>query len=139
MKLASAVGELVGLDAEYQQLRLIKSEEEIARLEVAARLSDQAVAALVAQVEVGMDERQLAAIVESSYLSEGATNHIHYFAVTSMSDPDKCVPSQFQSTRKLKSGDILFCEISAAYWGYAAQVLRTFTIAADPTPLSVRR
>ncbi|HJU81146.1 MAG TPA: M24 family metallopeptidase [Acidimicrobiia bacterium] len=137
LKLASAVGELVGLDAEYQQLRLIKSEEEIARLEVAARLSDQAVAALVAQVEVGMDERQLAAIVESAYLSEGATNHIHYFAVTSMSDPDKCVPSQFQSTRKLQSGDILFCEISAAYWGYAAQVLRTFTIAADPTPLFV--
>jgi Xaa-Pro aminopeptidase len=45
------------------------------------------------------------------------------------------VPSQFQSTRRLQAGDILFCEISAAYWGYAAQVLRSFTIAAEPSPL----
>ena len=137
MRLAGSVGELVDLDAEYQRLRLVKSAEEIARLEVAARLSDQAIEAIVDQVEVGMDERKLAAIVESAYLAEGGTNHIHFFAATSMSEPDKCVPSQFQSTRRLQAGDILFCEISAAYWGYAAQVLRSFTIAAEPTPLFV--
>jgi Xaa-Pro aminopeptidase len=135
LRLASSVGELVELDAEYQQLRLVKSPAEIERLEVAARLSDQAIAALADQVEVGMDERRLAAIVEGAYLAEGGTNHIHYFAATSMSEPDKCVPSQFQSTRRLEAGDILFCEISASYWGYAAQVLRTFTIASDPSPL----
>jgi Xaa-Pro aminopeptidase len=134
-KLAASVGDLVDLNGEYQRLRLVKSSEEIERLEVAARLSDSAVNALAAQVEVGMDERQVAAIVESAYLPDGGTNHIHYFAATSMAQPDKCVPSQFQSTRRLQAGDILFCEISAAFWGYAAQVLRSFTIAADPTPL----
>jgi Xaa-Pro aminopeptidase len=134
-KLVSSVGELVGLDGEYQRLRLVKSSEEIERLEVAARLSDSAVKAIVDQVEVGMDERRLAAIVESAYLADGGTNHIHYFAATSMDEPDKCVPSQFQSTRRLQVGDILFCEISAAFWGYAGQVLRSFTIAADPTHL----
>ena len=135
LRLAGSVGELVELDSEFQRLRLVKSAEEIERLEVAARLSDQSVRAIVDEVEVGMDERQLAAIVESAYLSDGATNHIHYFAATSMNEPDKCVPSQFQSTRRLQAGDILFCEISANYWGYAAQVLRSFTIAAEPTQL----
>jgi Xaa-Pro aminopeptidase len=134
-RLAGSVGELVGLDGAYQRLRLVKSSEEIERLEVGARLSDAAVTALADQVEVGMDERQVAAIVESAYLADGGTNHIHYFAATSMAHPDKCVPSQFQSTRPLQAGDIFFCEISAAFWGYAAQVLRSFTIAADPTPL----
>jgi Xaa-Pro aminopeptidase len=137
VRLANSVGELVELDAEYQRLRLVKSPEEIERLEVAARLSDQAIEAIADQVEIGMDERKLAAIVETAYLAEGGTNHIHYFAATSMNEPDKCVPSQFQSTRRLQAGDILFCEISAAYWGYAAQVLRSFTIAAEPTPLFV--
>jgi Xaa-Pro aminopeptidase len=137
LRLAGSVGELVELDAEYQRVRLVKSAEEIERLEVAARLTDQALEAIVDQVEIGMDERKLAAIVESAYLAEGGTNHIHYFAATSMSEPDKCVPSQFQSTRRLQAGDILFCEISAAYWGYAAQVLRSFTIAAEPTRLFV--
>jgi Xaa-Pro dipeptidase len=135
LELAGSVGDLVSLDREYQRLRLVKSPEEIERLDIAASLSDQAVEAVAAEARVGMDERRLAAIMESAYLAEGGTNHIHYFAATSMSDPDICVPSQFQSTRRLQAGDILFCEISAAFWGYAGQVLRSFTIDADPTPL----
>jgi Xaa-Pro aminopeptidase len=136
-QLATSVGDMVGLDGEYQRLRLVKSIEEIDRLGIAARLSDQAITAIVDHVEVGMDERQVAAIVEGAYLADGGTNHIHYFAATSMSDPRQCVPSQFQTTRRLEVGDVLFCEISANFWGYAGQVLRTFTIASDPTPLFV--
>jgi Xaa-Pro dipeptidase len=133
--LAGSLGDLVSLDRDYQRLRLVKSRQEIERLQVAARLSDMAVGAIAAEARVGMDERRLAAIMESAYLAEGGTNHIHYFAATSMADPDVCVPSQFQSTRRLQAGDVLFCEISAAFWGYAGQVLRSFTIEADPTPL----
>ncbi len=134
-RLSESVGELVYLDAEYTRLRLVKSDDEIDRLRGAADLSDRSVAALADQVEPGMTERDLAAIVEAAYLAEGGTNHIHYFATTSMASPDICVPSQFQSTRRLEVGDVLFCEISAAYWGYAGQVLRTFTIGTDPTAL----
>jgi Xaa-Pro aminopeptidase len=136
-QLAGSVGELVGLDREYQRLRLVKSAEELERMEVAARFSDLAIHAIVAQVEVGMDERKVAAIVEGAYLPQGGTNHIHYFAATSMSDPHQCVPAQFQSTRQLETGDIFFCEISASFWGYEGQVLRSFTIASDPTPTFV--
>lgn len=111
IRLAASVGALVELDAGYQRLRLVKSPEEIGRMEVAARLSDQAISALVQKVEVGMDERHLAAIVESAYLADGGTNHIHYFAATSMDNPDKSVPWQFQSTRRLRKGDILFLSL----------------------------
>jgi Xaa-Pro aminopeptidase len=37
--------------------------------------------------------------------------------------------------RPLARGDVLFTEISASFWDYAGQVLRTFTIDAEPTPL----
>ena len=134
-RLAGSVGELLGLDRAYQRLRLVKSAEEIERMEVAARLSDLAIHAIVDRVEVGMNERRVAAIIEEAYLSEGGTNHIHYLGATSMSDPDQCVPAQFQSIRRLRAGDILFCEISASFWGYEGQVLRSFTIDSDPTPM----
>lgn len=137
-RLEEAFDTVQGLDDGYRSLRMVKSPEEIARLGQAAALSDLAVGALADQVRPGMTERHLAAIVESAYLAEGATNHIHYFGVTSMADPDRCVPAQFQSTRPLHPGDAISCEISAAYWGYAGQVLRTFTLAADPTPLYAR-
>ena len=91
--LVTSLGDLVSLDREYQRLRLVKSSEEIVRLEIAAKLSDRAVEAIAAEARVGIDERTLAAIMESAYLAEGGTNHIHYFAATSMADPDVCVPS----------------------------------------------
>jgi Xaa-Pro aminopeptidase len=52
-----------------------------------------------------------------------------------MSDPDLCVPSQYPGGRRAQSGDILTVELSAAYGGYAGQILRTFTVDAEPTPL----
>jgi Xaa-Pro aminopeptidase len=136
-RLATEIGDVVALDRQYTQLRLVKSDEEIDRLRHAALLSDAAVGAVAEGVEPGMDERALAALAEGAYLSEGATNHIHYFAVTSMGDPDMCVPAQFQSDRRIQRGDVLFCEISANYWGYAGQVLRTFAVASDPEELYI--
>lgn len=137
-RLTEAFGEVVSLDSRYTELRLVKSEEELERLRLAARLSDAAVAAVAAGVEPGMDERALAHLAEGAYLAEGATNHIHYFAVTSMADPAMCVPAQFQSDRRIEKSDVLFCEISANYWGYAGQVLRTFTVGAEATELYSR-
>jgi Xaa-Pro aminopeptidase len=61
-------------------------------------------------------------------------NHIHYLAATSMAEPDRAVPSQFPSDRRLAAGDVLVTELSASYWDHPGQVLRTFTLAADPTP-----
>ena len=137
-RLAETIGEMVSLDDAYTSLRLVKSGEEIDRLRVAAEMSDRAVLALADQVRPGMDERRLAAIVESAYLADGGTNHIHYFATTSMAAPEICVPAQFQSSRVIEAGDVLFCEISANFWGYAGQVLRTFAIADEPSPLIAR-
>ena len=52
-----------------------------------------------------------------------------------MDDPSVCVPSQYPSTRPLQAGDALSAEISASFWDHPGQVLRTFTVEADPTPL----
>jgi Xaa-Pro dipeptidase len=35
----------------------------------------------------------------------------------------------------VKAGDVVFCELSASWWDYSGQVLRSFTVGADPTPL----
>lgn len=127
--------EIVSLDADYLRLRLIKSAAELEWLRRGAELSDRAIEAVRDGVSVGMRETDLGAICEASYLATGATNHIHYFAVTSMAAPDRCVPSQWPSHRRIAAGDVITCEISASWWGYAGQVLRSMTVASDPTPL----
>jgi len=127
--------QMVGLDAEYIRLRAIKSEEELDWLRIGAALSDAGLAALLAGTKPGLTERELGAIVESAYIKHGGTTMIHYMGVTSMAHPHIYVPPQHHSPRKVKKGDVVFCELSAYWWDYAGQVLRTFTVGADPTPL----
>jgi Xaa-Pro aminopeptidase len=65
----------------------------------------------------------------------GGTNGIHYFGATAMRDPSVPVPRQFPSTRRVQKGDIVFAEISAAFFDHTGQVLRSFAIGEDPPHL----
>ena len=126
--------EVVGLDADYTRLRMIKSDEEIDWLRIGAAFSDAGLRALVAETRPGLDERELAAIVEGAYVKFGGTTMIHYIGVTAMAQPHLYVPPQYPSPRKVRSGDIVSCELSAYWWDYPGQVLRTFTVDAEATP-----
>ncbi len=127
--------EIVGLDADYTRLRLVKSDEELQWMRRGAELSDRGIEAVRDGVRPGMAEAELGAICEAAYLDTGATNQIHYFGATPMDDPTQCVPSQWPSNRPISAGDVLTCEISASWWGHSGQVLRSMTIQAEPTPL----
>ena len=133
--LAAAGFDLIDLGGRYVQMRLIKSAEEQDWMRRAAELSDAAILAVRDAAVPGITETELGAACEAAYLAAGATNHIHYFGVTSMDEPDSCVPSQWPTRRPLRTGDVLTCEISANWWGYSGQVLRSMTIGAEPTPL----
>jgi Xaa-Pro aminopeptidase len=126
---------VVELDAEYVRLRLIKSDEELDWLRIGAAFSDAGFAALLAGTRPGMTERELGNLVERAYVGEGGTTFIHYIGVTSMAHPSLFVPPQFHSARKVEQGDVVFCELSGSFWDYSGQVLRSFTVGSDPTPL----
>ena len=123
------------MNADYTRLRLVKSAEELAWVRIAAAMTDDAVRALHAQVAPGVSEFELGDIVERAYVGRGGGTHIHYFAATPMAQPTMSVPAQYPTPRPLHAGDALVCEISAAYWEYTGQLLRTFAIHAEPTPL----
>ncbi len=133
--LARLADEVVPLDDLYTRLRLVKSDEELDWLRVGARLTDAAVCALRDEARPGMDERRLGDLAERAYVAEGGTTHIHYFAATPMAEPVLSVPAQWPSTRELRSGDALTCEVSASYWDHPGQLLRTFAVDSEPTPL----
>lgn len=126
---------LVELDSGYSGLRLVKSEAELAWLRHGAALTDAAVENLASKARIEASEYELGALLEAAYLPLGGTTHIHYLATTAMDDPQVCVPSQWLSARRLAAGDVLVCEVSASWWGYPGQLLRTFTAGVEPTAL----
>lgn len=134
-QLVERFGRIADLGAAYMKRRLVKSPEEIDWYRIGATLSDRGLAALRGAISPGVSERELGAAIEAAYLPYGGTNVIHFIGATSMAAPDCCVPPQFHSARRLAQGDIVFTEISAAFWDYSGQVLRSFTVDAEPTPL----
>jgi len=132
--LAGRFGNLTNLNKAYTRLRMIKSAEELDWLRIGAHFSDLGMMALRDGLRPGLTERELGDLVEHAYVAQGGTNVIHYFGVTPMRDPQLAVPAQFPSTRHIENGDLVFAEISAAFWDYPGQVLRSFALD-EPTPL----
>ena len=114
---------------------MVKSAEELDWLRIGAHFSDLGMAALRDGLRPGLTERELGDLVERAYVARGAANVIHYFGVTPMRDPQIAVPAQFPSTRRVQTGDAVFAEISAAFWDYPGQVLRSFAVGEEPTSL----
>lgn len=133
--LAQLAGEVVPLDGAYADLRMRKSAEEIAWLRVACDLTDRGMRALRAAAVPGATESQLGDAVERGWVADEGRTQIHYIGVTSMEDPQLCAPAQWPARRRLQAGDVLACELSATFWDYTGQALRTFAVAGEPTPL----
>ena len=133
-QLEAQFGPLVDLNREYVRLRLVKSPEEIDWMRIGAALTDLAIEALRHEARPGLTERELGAICEAAYHPHGGVTFIHYFLVTPMANPEYCVPRQLASTRKVQPGDVIATEITAHFFEYPGQVLRTFTVG-EPTPL----
>jgi Xaa-Pro aminopeptidase len=117
----------VPLDDAYTRLRLRKSAEELDWLRVGCGFTDDAMRAVHEHAAPGTDERELGNLAERAYVGRGGTTHIHYFGAG--------VPAQWPAARTLERGDVLSCEISASYWDYTGQLLRTFAVGAGPSPL----
>jgi Xaa-Pro dipeptidase len=119
--------------AGFRRIRLKKSPEELEWLERGAAFTDAALGGLRDALRPGVREYELAAAIEASYLGDGGLTTFYYLASTPMARPERSVPAQVLSSREVQQGDVVTCEISVSYAGYAGQGLRTFTVAAEPT------
>jgi Xaa-Pro aminopeptidase len=137
--LAGQVAEVVDLNPAYTAMRLVKSAEEVAALRKAAALTDAAVRTLEKALHEGVTEHELVAEMEHTYVAAGGMHQIHYLGITGMDSPSQCVPAQWPTSRRIRSRDVVTCEISVAVAPeYAGQLLRTFTVGAAPTPQYAR-
>jgi Xaa-Pro dipeptidase len=134
-QLETKVGKPHDLSGAYTRLRMLKSPEELDFLRVGAALSDLGVEALARELRPGLTEHELSDVIERAYVPWGGMTQIHYIGATQMAAPDCCVPAQLPSMRRIAAGDVVFTEIASTFWSYSGQVLRSFTVASDPTPL----
>jgi Xaa-Pro aminopeptidase len=128
-------GTLVDLTPAFLRLRLVKSAEELEWMQQAASITDQALTALTKAAVPGATELDLQAVAVSAAIHAGGQPHFLYLSSTPMANPDRIVPQQDLTARRLEQGDVVILELSSSYGGYSGQILRTLTIEAQMTDL----
>jgi Xaa-Pro aminopeptidase len=78
MTLQAGNRRLVDLNPQYQAFRLVKSEDEMVFVRIASRMNDAAIAALADTLRPGINEYEVAHIIEDVYLGHRGWNLIHF-------------------------------------------------------------
>ncbi|GGT77282.1 MULTISPECIES: aminopeptidase P family protein [Streptomyces] len=121
---------LADLGGAVEQLRIVKDEDEIACLRIAAEIADQALGELLESILVGRTERHLALELERRLVDHGADGAA--FATSVGTGPNSGRGGHRPSDRRVEEGDFLSVCLGANYRGYRCEIGRTFVIGTTP-------
>lgn len=107
-------------------LRVVKSHNEVAAVEEAARVTCDGVAALLRAAHPGVFEYELQAVLESTFRREGA--QWTGFPSIIGSGPNSTRVHYDANTRRTQKGDVVVVDVGAEVDGYTADVTRTFPV-----------
>jgi len=109
-------------------LRMIKDEEDIARLKASAAIADRAVLHAYERIRPGMTENELAALIRAQFQSEGATPAFWIVG----GGPNGAFPHHSASDRVLAAGDAVVIDIGARKGGFPSDITRMAVIGTSP-------
>jgi Xaa-Pro aminopeptidase len=115
-----------------QELRAVKDIGEIETLSRAISLTDQALAAALAQVRLGMTERELAWLIESTMHTLGA--QASAFDIIVAGGPSGARPHAKASDAPLPAGQPIVIDMGAKVDGYCGDLTRTVCLGAPVDP-----
>ena len=117
---------LVPIKGWVEEMRAIKSPEELALIRRAVAISDAAMAALPELLQPGMTERQLAWELEAHMRTHGADDAA--FPVIAAGGPNGAMAHAVPTDRVLVPGEPIVLDLGARVGGYCSDLTRTISI-----------
>jgi Xaa-Pro aminopeptidase len=106
--------------------RSIKQEEEVATIQKACDITEQAFRNVLGAVKPGMNEYEVEAEIISSFIRQGASGHAYTPIVAS--GANACVLHYVENDMLCNDGDLLLMDFGAEYGCYASDLSRTIPI-----------
>jgi Xaa-Pro aminopeptidase len=108
------------------EMRLIKTEEEIAHMQRAADIAAEGHVEAMKAARAGMKEYEIEALIEYTFRRRGAAAPAYTSIVGS--GANATVLHYITNDATLRDGDLLLIDAGAEYQGYASDITRTFPI-----------
>lgn len=105
-----------------QEIRAIKSGEEIEVIKKAAKIAEMGMETAMKSIKPGVQEKDI--ILETEFAMRragGRSSNINYIG----SGKRSCMAHQIPSLKKIEEGDVVTLDIHAAFQGYCADLART--------------
>jgi len=107
-----------------QDMMLIKSEDELAKMKVAGKWADFALKVGCESLEEGISETEVVAIIEYELKKQGIQQMS--FDTTVLFGDHAASPHGTPGERTLKQGELVLFDLGCVYEGYTSDVTRTF-------------
>ena len=114
------------LDDMVDQIRAVKTAEEVAFVTEAQRIAERALRSLLPEINVGAVERELQLRLDYAMLRGGA--EALSFETILISGPNTSKPHGVPTDRKIARGDFVTVDFGAVVHGYHSDMTRTFAV-----------
>ena len=108
------------------EMRLHKSEKEVAFMQRAADIAGEAHVLAMKKVKPGMNEGQVESLMEA-YMRDRGASGVAYNSIIGGGD-NATILHYIENNMPLKDGDLILIDAGAEYEGYASDITRTFPI-----------
>jgi Xaa-Pro aminopeptidase len=110
------------------EMRLIKSSDEIELMQTASTISAQAHAVAMSQAQPQMREYEIEAILHHYFRAHGGHGDGWAYPSIVAGGANACILHYTENDQVLGDGDLLLIDAGAEYQGYAADITRTFPV-----------
>lgn len=114
------------LSSTLEKMRIIKSQEEIQKIEAAQRIAEAAFQKLITAIRPGMTEKQVASVLDFYMMDLGADG-ISFDTIAASGINSAC-PHAVPTDKPLQSGEFLTLDFGAVVDGYHSDMTRTVVI-----------
>lgn len=118
--------EFIGKSDEINNLRMIKEDFEIEKIERAEEIGDMAFSHILGYIKEGVSERDLAAEIEYFMRKCGAEKTS--FDTIAISGKKTSMPHGRPSGKKIENGDFITLDFGCVYEGYCSDMTRTVVL-----------
>lgn len=125
--------EIINYDKELYEIRVIKSDDEIACIKKGSEIISLAFEAVIPEIRVGMTERNIQGLFDYNIMKLDAESTVQAFSpMVATGDVNSHISMCRNTTRKVQEGEILNLAAGACYEGYNGIICSPYVLGTIP-------